>query len=578
MFRNLSDVLSKIYGFVDILLIVFLIFDFGFENLITDLFGHTTLYFVMLIVGLIGFNVIRFFYSRNIMLRKMLKANVIILAVTLIVALIAFIASDTYDRSYNANLIIDIGLILYFFLRLTSLIRKLYALYYNPTILFVGSFAITGFIGAFLLMLPNATTHGINFTDALFTSVSAVCVTGLIVLDTATDFTFMGKTVILCLIQLGGIGMLTFTSFFSFFFKQGSSFREGMNVGNFVDSENLQNVMRLAMRVVAFTIGIELAGAVLIYSFIADNPAVNNKVFFSIFHSISAFCNAGFSTFSQGLNDPSLEDAYAFQWVIMHLIIVGGLGYKIVFNFLRYVKYFVVNSISKMRIYAPVRVLTLNSRIVIATTALLLTGGTLFFYFTEYNNTFSGETFFGKITSAAFTSVTARTAGFNTFDFASLSMPAILFVIFLMWIGASPGSTGGGIKTSTFALATLNILAIARGRENIELRGRKINNESVKRAFAIICISLIVIGVGILMVLFFEKDFSLIQVAFEVFSAFSTVGLSLGITASLSIGSKYVLIMVMFLGRIGLLNLLIGMLRRIEAHSYEYPEENILIN
>ena len=147
-----------------------------------------------------------------------------------------------------------------------------------------------------------------------------------------------------------------------------------------------------------------------------------------------------------------------------------------------------------------------------------------------------------------------------------------------MWIGASPGSTGGGIKTSTFALATLNILAIARGKEHIELRGRKINNQSVKRAFAIICISLMVIGMGILMILFFEKDFSLIQVAFEVFSAFSTVGLSLGITASLSIGSKYVLIVVMFLGRIGLLNLLIGMLKTIEAHSYEYPEENILIN
>ena len=147
-----------------------------------------------------------------------------------------------------------------------------------------------------------------------------------------------------------------------------------------------------------------------------------------------------------------------------------------------------------------------------------------------------------------------------------------------MWIGASPGSTGGGIKTSTFALATLNIVAIARGKENIELRGRKINNESVKRAFAIICISLLIIGMGILMILFFEKDFTLIQIAFETFSAFSTVGLSLGITASLSVGSKYVLIAVMFLGRIGLLNLLIGMLKSIQSHSYEFPEENILIN
>ncbi|QYJ69136.1 TrkH family potassium uptake protein [Flavobacterium litorale] len=578
MFKNISNVLSKIYGFVDILLITFLVFDFGFENLIYEVFEHKTLYFVGLIVGLMGFNVVRFFYTENPTLKKMLKANTLVLALTLVTATATFMSSGEYERLYNANLVIDTGLILYFFLRLTSLLRKLYALYYNPTILFVGSFAVTGLIGAFLLMLPNATTHGISFTDALFTSTSAVCVTGLIVLDTATDFTFMGKTVILCLIQLGGIGMLTFTSFFAFFFKQGSSFREGMNVSSFVDSDNLQNVLHFAMRVVAFTVGVEIAGALLIYSFIVDIPSIQNKLFFSVFHSVSAFCNAGFSTFSDGLNDQSLQDAYAFQWVIMHLVIFGGLGYNIVFNFVRYIRLFIVNSVTNMRFQAPVRTLTLNSRIVIITTAILLTVGSFFFFFAEYNNTFKDETLFGKITSAAFTSVTARTAGFNTFDFASLSMPAILFVIFLMWIGASPGSTGGGIKTSTFALATLNIISIARGKQHIELRSRKINNQSVKRAFAIICISLMVIGMGVLMVLFFEKDFSLIQVAFEVFSAFSTVGLSLGITAELSIGSKYVLIMVMFLGRIGLLNLLVGMLKTMEAHSYEYPEENILIN
>lgn len=578
MFKNISNVLSKIYGFVDILLITFLIFDFGFEDTVSTWFDHKTLFFTLIIISLIIFNVLRFIYSHNMSLKKMLKANILILVLTLIASGITFSYSDNFNRLYNTNLVIDTGLILYFFLRLTSLLRKLYALYYNPTILFVGSFAVTGFIGAFLLMLPNATTHGISFIDALFTSISAVCVTGLIVLDTATDFTFMGKTVILCLIQLGGIGMLTFTSFFAFFFKQGASFREGMNVGSFMDSENLQNVMRFAMRVVAFTVGIEIVGALLIYWFIADIPEIKNKAFFSIFHSISAFCNAGFSTFSQGLSDGAISHAYGFQWIIMHLIILGGLGYNIVFNFIKYVSDFVVNSIIYRRIHSPVRVLTLNSRIVIITTAILLTVGSFFFFFTEAHRTFAHESTLGKVTSAAFTSVTARTAGFNTYDFASLSMPAILFVIFLMWIGASPGSTGGGIKTSTFALATLNIASIARGKERIELRGRKINNQSVKRAFAIICISLMVIGSGVLMILFFEEDYSLIQVAFEVFSAFSTVGLSLGITASLSVGSKYVLIVVMFLGRIGLLNLLIGMLKSVEAHSYEYPEENILIN
>ena len=578
MARNLAYTLSKIYGFIDIVLIVFLIFDFGYENVITEWLNHKTLYLGLLVLLLVGFNILRIRHAQKPGRRKMFRANIMVLVITMVVAVVAFITGDEFGRLHDVSYILDAGLIIYFFLRLTNLIRKLYDIYYNPTVLFVGSFAVIGLIGAFLLMLPNATTHGISFTDALFTSISAVCVTGLVVVDTAKDFTPMGRTVIIVLIQLGGIGMLTFTSFFAYFFKQGSTFREGMNVSTFMDSEGLHDVMRLAMRVVVFTLSIEMVGAIFIYYSINDIPDIKNKFFFSVFHSISAFCNAGFSTLSAGLNDSALKAAYSFQWIVMHLVILGGLGYNIVFNFLKYIKQLTINSIINRKLYSPVRVFTLNSKLVVVTTAILLTTGTLFFYFTESGNLFQDKGFFGKFTAAGFTSVTARTAGFNTFDFADLSMPAILFVILLMWIGASPGSTGGGIKTSTFALATLNIISIAKGKEQIELRGRKINNQSVKRAFAIICISLIVIGIGILMILFFEKDFTLIQIAFETFSAFSTVGLSLGITAGLSVGSKYVLIFVMFFGRIGLLNLLIGMMKRIHAQNYEYPEENILIN
>ena len=578
MARNLAYTLSKIYGFIDIVLIVFLIFDFGYENVITEWLNHKTLYLGLLVLLLVGFNILRIRHAQKPGRRKMFRANIMVLVITMVVAVVAFITGDEFGRLHDVSYILDAGLIIYFFLRLTNLIRKLYDIYYNPTVLFVGSFAVIGLIGAFLLMLPNATTHGISFTDALFTSISAVCVTGLVVVDTAKDFTPMGRTVIIVLIQLGGIGMLTFTSFFAYFFKQGSTFREGMNVSTFMDSEGLHDVMRLAMRVVVFTLSIEMVGAIFIYYSINDIPDIKNKFFFSVFHSISAFCNAGFSTLSAGLNDSALKAAYSFQWIVMHLVILGGLGYNIVFNFLKYIKQLTINSIINRKLYSPVRVFTLNSKLVVVTTAILLTTGTLFFYFTESGNLFQDKGFFGKFTAAGFTSVTARTAGFNTFDFADLSMPAILFVILLMWIGASPGSTGGGIKTSTFALATLNIISIAKGKEHIELRGRKINNQSVKRAFAIICISLIVIGIGILMILFFEKDFTLIQIAFETFSAFSTVGLSLGITAGLSVGSKYVLIFVMFFGRIGLLNLLIGMMKRMHAQNYEYPEENILIN
>ena len=283
MFKNVPYTLSKIYGFVDILLIVFLIFDFGYENIILKWFDHKTLYLSLLVVVLIAFNILRYIYSQKPGVRKMFKANILVLAVTIIIASVVFITGNEYYRLYDVNHIIDTGLIIYFFLRLTNLLRKLYSIYYNPTILFVGSFAVVGLIGAFLLMLPKATTHGITFVDAFFTSISAVCVTGLVVVDTAAEFTFMGKMVILVLIQLGGIGMLTFTSFFSYFFKQGSSFREGLNVSSFVDSEGLNNVMRVAMRVVVFTFAIEAAGALLIYYCISDVSAIGNKLFFSDF-------------------------------------------------------------------------------------------------------------------------------------------------------------------------------------------------------------------------------------------------------------------------------------------------------
>ncbi|WP_268223616.1 TrkH family potassium uptake protein [Sinomicrobium oceani] len=578
--KNYKSPLSKIYGFTDIILIVFLVVDFGYKA-DYHLIYNKSLSLLLIAITLIALNFVRLYISKDSTVNRMYKANLIVLISTIVITLTVFFLGDfdSFHKIRDISYLIDIGLILYFLLRLTHLLRKLYTVYHNPLILFIGSFMVIALIGSFLLMLPNATTNGIDYTDALFTSTSAVCVTGLIVMDTATQFTSLGQTIILIIIQLGGIGMLTFTSFFAFFFKGGTSFQEGLNIRDLMGTEQLNDVLKMAMQVVIFTFGLELAGAVLIFYSVHDISEIDNKVFFSIFHSISAFCNAGFSTLSNGLHEQYISHAYGFQWIIMYLIILGGLGYNIAFNFIRYAKQLLLNIITFRKFKQPVRVLTLNSKIVIVTTSFLLFLGTLFVVLGEWGNTLqSHEGFWGKLTTASFVSVTTRTAGFNTVNFSELTMPVILFTILLMWIGASPASTGGGIKTSTFALATLNIIATARGKEHIEIGTRKVNSQSVKRAFAIICISLIVIGNAILLLLIFEKKFTLIQIAFEVFSAYSTVGLSLGITSELSNPSKYVLIFVMFFGRIGLLNLLIGMLRRIQHNSYRYPEENILIN
>jgi Trk-type K+ transport system membrane component len=274
----------------------------------------------------------------------------------------------------------------------------------------------------------------------------------------------VGQSIIIVLIQLGGIGILTFTSFFAFFFRSSSSFKEGLNTRDFIANDGLKDVFRAALNVVVFTLGVELVGALFIYSSIIENPAIDNDFYFSIFHSISAFCNAGFSTIPGGMVNETVHFNYYLQWIIMCMIILGGLGHNIVFNFFFYLKTYVIELFKKMIIHRKIRIITVNTKIVIYTTLLLLVGGFVFLFLSEYNNTLlEHETVFGKITAASFNAVSPRTAGFSAVDYEQMNVPSLLFIIFLMWIGGSPASTAGGIKTSTFALATLNIVAVARG-------------------------------------------------------------------------------------------------------------------
>ena len=577
-----ESLLNYLYRFFDIIVLLFIVFDFGYDFQENYNSPHV-IGLIILSFLLLGFNLFKFIKYKFKSNKKVAFANIILLSSILFASLLSALVHLDYSIPYmlqKVKPILEGGLIFYFLIRLLVLVRHIYDIYFNPAIVFVGSFMILGLTGAFLLMLPSATTNGISFTNAIFTATSAVCVTGLAVVDTAKDFTLIGQSIILVLIQLGGIGILTFTSFFAFFFRGSSSFKEGLNTKDFIATEGLKDVFRAALNVVIFTLSVEFIGAIFIYFSILDNDAVTSKFFFSIFHSISAFCNAGFSIFSAGLFDDSIRFDYFFQWIIMTLIIFGGLGHNIIFNFYQYLKTFVLELFDKNRIHKQVRVITLNTRLVIYTTLVLLIVGFIFLYISEYNNTLlMHETTFGKITNAAFNAVTPRTAGFNTVDFTKFTVPSLLFIIFLMWIGASPASTGGGIKTSTFALATLNIFAVAMGKTRIQILGRRITSESTSRAFAILCISLIVIGIAIMALLIFEpKDTPVLTVVFECFSAYSTVGLSLNFTPTLTEPSKYVIIATMFIGRIGMLNLMVGILRQLNHQFYEYPKENILIN
>lgn len=578
-----KDSLYKfLYRFFDLIVLTYFVFSFGY-SVKTDYQIPKLVGLLVIILGLLVFNTAKFFYYKSRGRKKVALAQIILLGLLLLISGVVSLIHFQQDFHFilkKIRPILEAGIVLYFFIRLMVFVRYIYQVYYNPAIVFVGSFFTIILLGSFLLMLPNATTNGITFTDALFTATSAVCVTGLVVLDTANDFTQIGQTIILVLFQLGGLGILTFTSFFSYFFRGSSSFKEGLNIKDFIAQENIKDVLKIALNVVVFTLFVEMIGASLIYSTIQHLDKIEDKIFFSVFHSISAFCNAGFSTMSNGLSEEFLRFNYTMQWVVMVLIVLGGLGFNIISNYYTYLKTLTLELFDKKRIHKQIHITTLNTRIVLYTTLALIVGGFVFLLVSETHNALlQHNTWFGKITTTFFNAITPRTAGFNTMDFSQFTVPSLLFIIFLMWIGASPGSTGGGIKTSTFALATLNIIATARGKSRIQLQGRRISSESTARAFAILCISLIVIGFAILALLIFEpKGTDLLSVVFECFSAYSTVGLSLNLTSTLTEPSKVVLIFTMFIGRIGLLNLLFGMLRELNHQFYEYPKENILIN
>ncbi|MBK9274389.1 MAG: ATPase [Flavobacteriales bacterium] len=454
----------------------------------------------------------------------------------------------------------------------------------SPALLFTFSFILLITIGTALFMLPKAAVRPLGLIEALFTSTSAVCVTGLTVFDVGTTLTPMGLWILLLLVQLGGLGVMTFTSFFAFFFKGSNSLEEQLRIRD-LSNTTLGGARRFIVQVILFTLAVEAIGALFIFQAVPEDQfaSFSDRLFFAVFHAISAFNNAGFSTYASGLYDPVMRFNYALQWVVAVMIVFGGLGFGIIFNFANYLRFWVRARVRKWTLGVPCerypRVVTLSTKLVLFTTAGLLLFGTIAFWVFERDNALREHGgWFGQLTTSFFGSVTPRTAGFNTVNYGTLTVPTLMITILLMYIGASPGSTGGGIKTSTAAVALFNIFSTGRGRERVETGGREIGSMTVRRAFATIVLSLIFLGVSVTVVASLEKDLGLLPIAFECFSAFSTVGLSTGITAELDDAARVALTLVMFVGRVSALTLLIGVLKQVEVSNYRYPKEDILIN
>jgi potassium uptake TrkH family protein len=578
---------DKVLQLLSLLAFGILVFDIGFSKVVQS--GRLAVFYNFLLIALsIGYTVRLF--SKSEKYRKPRLIIEIFIILFLLVAAILNLTGIQIDKEIRiANLqiksfLVNLLIFILFLIELSRLSLAINKLKVHPAVVFILSFLLVILIGTGMLMLPNATVSGISFVDALFTSTSAVCVTGLIVLDTSKDFTFMGQFIIMVLFQVGGLGMMTFTSFFGFFFKGGYSLQNQLFLKDYINEDNIGRINSTLVKIIVFTLVVEGIAASMVYAVVDKSLFAHNgdRLFFSVFHAISAFCNAGFSTLQNGLYESGFRLEYHVHLVIAIAIIIGGIGFPVVVGYFNYLQHVFVGTkkmIFKGSEYQHVpRVVNINIRLIVYTTIILLVLGFLSYYYFESENTLKGLSGYGKFVTAFFGSVTPRTAGFNTVDMTALAVPTVLIYLILMWIGASPGSTGGGLKTSTFAVAVLNTLSVAKGKERVEVFSREISNDTIKKAFAVIQLSFLVIGLGVFMVMLFNPEMNILDVAFEIFSAFSTVGLSLGITAGLSTGSKIVVTVIMFLGRVGTLTVLVALVKKVRSQNYKYPEESVFIS
>ena len=448
--------------------------------------------------------------------------------------------------------------------------RKLPSHWVTPPRLFGGSFALLILIGTIgLKYLPGLYTgEPLNWLDALFTSTSAVCVTGLIVVDTATYFTFWGQAWILLLIQLGGLGMIAFSSIIIIALGRRLSLRREALSSDLHDAAPNVDMRRLTVDILRFTLAFEIAGAAVLYTLWIPRFGWTGAAWPAVFHSVSGFCNAGFSTFSDSLI--GFQQSPLLLAVIMTLIIAGGLGFLALEELrLRY------QAGRQGQIFR----ISLHSRIVIGTTIALILGGWLLLGVFEGGRTLGHLSIWHKATNALFMSVTPRTAGFHTIDYSQVSNSANFLTIILMMIGGSPGSTAGGIKTTTFALIGLLAWSRLRGFETTNFASRSLRKETTERAVGLFVISFGLVTAGIFALTAIERhEGRFLSQMFEVTSAFNTVGLSMGETPTLSPAGRMLSILLMFFGRIGPLTLAASIaIRQFGRSNFRFAYEDVVV-
>ena len=568
-----------------------LVYQFGFQQT-SETIHHLYLSRIYILLGFFIGITLRYIVRFNeIIQEKLLYLDIGIYFLLFAVLSAKVFFKDIIEQSLPYLAFLSKPLFVYMLMLLLSVIhlsRQTFTLMQTrikPSLLFLLSFIFVILIGAGLLMLPNATTRPIHFVDALFTATTSVCVTGLTTVDVATTFTHIGHVIIMILIQIGGIGVMTFTSFFALSFMGHSSFTSKLMLKDMLNEERIGGLFRVILNILFVTFFIEGIGAYFIYMDIRGTlpgATLQDDIFFAIFHAVSAFCNAGISTLSGNMCDPLVAHNYNLHVWISLLIIFGGLGFPIVFNYLKLLRHFIVNTfmvatrMQKRYIHTP-RIINIHTYIVVISTLVLIIGGTILYFIFETDNTLAGLSIKGKLADSLLGAVTPLTAEFTVADMGTLRPVTLMLTLILMVVGAAPMSTGGGLKVTTVFVAIVTALNVAREKEKVEVRKREISPSTIRRAFATIVLYFIFASVAVWMLSYTEEGTPVFTLTFEVVSALSTVGSSLNFTPLLSMSGKLIIICAMLIGRIGVLTFMVSFIREYKKRDYTYPQENILM-
>lgn len=590
MIKRGGDILGVITFIAALFCVAGIIVYFGFDHSTGEWKGLLRTVRAARIVFLV--NVI---YSQTLNLRATLRQNRLfkwIVDIAVLVTLLPLL----YPRPehpwipvleqilYSRKFIFAI-LCAYSVMVISSGVMKLLSRHTNPSLIMATSFLILIFIGSLLLMMPRCTLVPLSYIDSLFIATSAVSITGLCPVDLSDTFTPQGLLILALLIQTGGLGIMTFTCFFALYFSGNTSVYSQLMVKDMIYSKSISSLLPTLLNILAFTLIIELAGAVAIFISVHGimGMDIHEEMIFAGFHAMSAFCNAGFSNLEGGLSNPLLLHSDQSVYIIASvLIFAGGIGFPILMNF-RQAAARRLSRAWRWLMRRPPRprkahLLDFNTKIVLVTSAWLVALSSLLFFIFEYNHTLAGMSLYDKIVQSVFNSFVPRSSGFSSVNPAGMMNTTLIMFTFLMWVGGGSQSTAGGIKVNTFATMLLNLKAAVLGRSHVTAFNRTIDAGSLRTAHAVIGLSVLAYLLVASLLVFLDPELSVKALLYEAASGLFTVGTSLGITPDLSIGSKIVLCLAMFLGRVGLLSVLAGIAGTRSEPPVKYPSDNIIIN